>query len=387
MIYLDNAATTKMSSSAINAYSLACEECWGNVSSQHNFGKASNKLLDRAINIICNIINCKSNELIFTSGATEGNNMIINCIKHYVGRDDVVVTSKMEHDSILNPLSYTIIKGNIVYIKPNEYGIIDPDEVEKVIKLYNVKFVSIQMVNNEIGVIQQIKKIAKICHDNNVLFHTDATQALGHLYIDVKDLDVDFLTASAHKFNGPKGVGFIYIKDKEKNDTSKFLSYNDFSLTPLMYGGHQQNNRRAGTIDLPGIYSMAMALLDNNESINENSNTCAIMRNYIINKLKKYKTFQINGSLKLSDRMTNNLSFYIEDVDADIILNILNKYQIYASTGSACNLGYNEFSNTLLSMNKTKWVAKNSIRFTFDPKVNDMVQIKFVVDVLKSILK
>ena len=386
MIYLDNAATTKMSSSAINGYSLACEECWGNVSSQHDFGKASNKLLDRAIDIICNIINCKSNELIFTSGATEGNNMIINNTKYYVGREDVIITSKMEHDSILNPLNYTT-KGTIVYVKPNEYGIIDPDEVEKIIKLYNVKFVSIQMVNNEIGVIQQIKKIAKICHDNNVLFHTDATQALGHLYIDVKDLDVDFLTASAHKFNGPKGVGFIYIKDKEKNDASKFLSYNNFSLEPLIYGGHQQNNRRAGTINLPGIYSMAMALLDNNESINENSNTCAIMRNYIINKLKKYKTFQINGSLKLSDRMTNNLNFYIEDVDADIILNILNKYQIYASTGSACNLGYNEFSNTLLSMNKTKWVAKNSIRFTFDPKVNDIMQIKFVVDILKTILK
>ena len=204
---------------------------------------------------------------------------------------------------------------------------------------------------------------------------------------DVNDLDVDFLTASAHKFNGPKGVGFIYIKDKEKNDVSKFLSYNNFSLEPLLYGGHQQNNRRAGTINLPGIYSMAMALLDNNESINENSNTCAVMRNYIINKLKKYKTFQINGSLKLSDRMTNNLNFYIENVDADVILDTLNKYQIYASTGSACNLGYNEFSNTLLSMNKTKWVAKNSIRFTFDPKVNDIMQIKFVVDILKSILK
>lgn len=386
MIYLDNAATTKMSPSAINGYSLACEECWGNVSSQHNFGKASNKLLDRAIDIICNIINCKSNELIFTSGATEGNNMIINSIKYYIGREDVIITSKMEHDSVLNPLNYTT-KGTIVYVKPNEYGIIDPDEVEKVIKLYDVKFISIQMVNNEIGVIQQIKKIAKICHDNNVLFHTDATQALGHLYIDVKDLDVDFLTASAHKFNGPKGVGFVYIKDKEKNDVSKFLSYNNFSLEPLIYGGHQQNNRRAGTINLPGIYSMAMALLDNNESINENSNACAVMRNYIINKLKKYKTFQINGSLKLSDRMTNNLNFYIENVDADIILDTLNKYQIYASTGSACNLGYNEFSNTLLSMNKTKWVAKNSIRFTFDPKVNDIMQIKFVVDVLKSILK
>ena len=373
MIYLDNAATTKMSLSAFNAYELACKEFWGNVSSQHDFGKSSNKLLDYAINTICNIINCKSNELIFTSGATEGNNMIINSIDKYISINDSIITSKMEHDSIVNPLKN--IKGNVIFVKPNAFGIIDLTEIEKIIESNNVKLVTIQMVNNEIGSIQKIKQIAKMCHSNNILFHTDATQAVGHLDINVKDLDVDFLTASAHKFNGPKGIGFLYVKE------------NIDILKPFIIGGHQQNNKRAGTINLPGIYSMAIALLNNINLINDNNRLYFSFRECILNELIKYNNFHINGSLLLSDRILNNLNFYIDNIDAEYILNILNENQIYASTGSACNLGYNEFSNTLLAMNKSKWIAKNSIRFTFDSEVNDIVQIKFVTDILKSILE
>lgn len=374
MIYLDNAATTKMSLSAIHAYNLACKEFWGNVSSQHDFGKSSNNLLEYAITTICNIINCKSNELIFTSGATEGNNMVISNINNFlISRDDIIITSKMEHDSILNSLKY-MTKGKIIFVKPDEHGIINPVEIENIIKSNNVRFVTIQLVNNEIGVVQQIKKISKICHDNNILIHTDATQAIGHLHIDVKDLDVDFLTASAHKFNGPKGVGFLYVKE------------NNQDLKPLIYGGHQQNSKRAGTINLAGIYSMSIALFNNSNLIDENFKICLLFRDYIVNRLKKYSEFQINGSMLQSNRLSNNLNFYIKDIEAETILNELNKNQIYASTGSACNLGYNEFSNTLLAMNKTKWIAKNSIRLTFDPDVNDMQQIKFVTDVLESIL-
>lgn len=375
MIYLDNAATTKMSLCAINAYELASKEFWGNVSSQHDFGKSSNKLLNYAIDTICNIINCKSNELIFTSGATEGNNMVINNINNFIiSKDDVIITSQMEHNSILNSLKY-MAKGKVMFVKPDEYGIIDPNEIESIIKSYNVRFVTIQLVNNEIGVIQQIKKISEICHKYNVLIHTDATQAMGHLHIDVKDLGIDYLTASAHKFNGPKGVGFLYINE------------NVNLIKPLIYGGHQQNNIRAGTINLPGIYSMAIALANNNNSIDYNFKLCSTFREYIINRLRDYNTFQINGSILWSNRMTNNLNFYIRRVDVETILDEFSKNQIYASTGSACNLGYNEFSNTLLAMNKTKWIAKNSIRLTFDPEVNDMQQIKFVTDVLESIIK
>lgn len=373
MIYLDNAATTKMSLFALSAYEIASKEFWSNVSSLHDFGKSSNRLLNNAINIICNIINCKSNELIFTSGATEGNNMIINSINKYMSINDSVITSKMEHDSILNPLKN--IKGNVVFVKPNAFGIIDPNEIEKIIECNDVKLVTIQMVNNEVGCIQKIKQIAKICHSNNVLFHTDATQAIGHLDINVKDLDVDFLTASAHKFNGPKGIGFIYVKESMN------------ILEPFIVGGHQQNNIRAGTINLPGIYSMANALLNNINLIDSNTKLYFSFREYMLNELTKYNNFHVNGSLMLSDRIINNLNFYIDNVEAEYILDILNENQIYASTGSACNLGYNEFSNTLLAMNKSKWVAKNSIRFTFDSEVNDIMQIKFVTSILKSILK
>lgn len=373
MIYLDNAATTCVIPEVRGIYDRLSSFSWGNANSQHSFGKTSKNHLDEATIIISDIIHCDPNNLIFTSGATEGNNMIVNTLnKNYLDDNGFVITSKMEHDSIFNTLKYNC-KRTCLYVKPNKHGIIEPNDVDKLIKLGNVQFVSIQMVNNEIGIIQRIKEIATICHKYNILFHTDATQAMGHMNVDVKNLDVDFLTASGHKFNGPKGVGFIYAKDINR-------------LHPLINGGHQQNNKRAGTIDVPGIYSMAIALQINSKRIKENSIKCNEMRKYIVDKLKKHERFHINGSMNELERMTNNLNFYIDGIDSEYILDILDKHKIYASTGSACSLGYNEFSNTLLSMGKTKWIAKNSIRFTFDPSINSITDMPEVVNVLESII-
>lgn len=385
MIYLDNAATTKMCKDAIDAYINISNFCYGNMNSNHCFGYNAKHVFEKANEIISNIINCDSNEIIYTSGSTEGNNQIIKSIESYITnhnifkhQKNIIITSAMEHESILEPINQLKNHENIeiVYINPNETGLININKLKDCIN-DNVRFISIMMVNNIIGTIQPIKEIAKICNENGIIFHVDATQAMGHVDIDVKDLGMDFLTASAHKFNGPKGVGFIY---KKKN----FL--NDMIFKPIILGGHQQTNNRAGTVNVAGIYAMAMALNYNTNNLYINSIKCNEFRKSLLKTLYKFKGFHVNGLLDKKSRLTNNLNFYIDNVDGEIFLKCLDEYGIYASSGSACSYGYDDINSTLLSMGKSKSIAKNSIRFSLDPEVNDMEQINRVNHCLKEIL-
>lgn len=372
MVYLDNAATTKMSSQALNGYLTVSNDEWANPNSAHSFGLSSKEYLNDAIKIICNYINCEANELLFTSGATEGNNMIINNIDKIYKSDYSIVTSKMEHESILKPLEN--IQGDVLYLKPNKNGIIEPSKLNDLLNnSENVRLVTIQFVNNEIGTIQHIKPLANVCKKHNVLFHTDATQAIGQFKVDVKDLGVDFLSASAHKFNGPKGVGFLYVNGDIKN------------IQNLMFGGHQQSEKRPGTINVAGIYSMAKALENRMLQIDKINYRNELYSNKIENALSRFDSFHVNGDS--INRSKHILNFYIDDLESDFILNELNNLDIYASSGSACSLGYNDFSDTLLSIGYSKWVAQNSIRLSFDPLINSDSDIDSAIGALITIIK
>lgn len=372
MIYLDNAATTNMSIQALDGYLSVSNNEWANPNSAHSFGLTSKTYLDEAIKIICNYINCEFNELLFTSGATESNNMIINNINKLYRSNYSIVTSKMEHESILNPLEN--IQGNVIYLKPNKHGVIEPSKLEDLLNnSENIKLVTIQFVNNEIGTIQHIKSLANVCKKHDVLFHTDATQAIGQFEIDLKELGIDFLSASAHKFNGPKGVGFLYVNDNIKN------------IQNLMFGGHQQNGKRPGTINVAGIYSMAKALENRMQQIDIIKNCNELYSDKIENMLSRFNSFHING--KSVNRSKHILNFYIDDLDSDFILNELDNLDICASSGSACSLGYSDFSNTLLSIGCSKWIAQNSIRLSFDPLINSESDINFTISTLINIIK
>lgn len=372
MVYLDNAATTKMSSQALNGYLTVSNDEWANPNSTHSLGLSSKEYLNDAIKIICNYINCEANELLFTSGATEGNNMIINNIDKIYKSDYSIVTSKMEHESILKPLEN--IQGNTLYLKPNKNGIIEPSKLNDLLNnSENVRLVTIQFVNNEIGTIQHIKPLANVCKKHNVLFHTDATQAIGQFKVDVKELGVDFLSASAHKFNGPKGVGFLYVNGDIKN------------IQNLMFGGHQQSEKRPGTINVAGIYSMAKALENRMLQIDNINYRNEIYSNKIENALSRFDSFHINGNSV--NRSKHILNFYIDGLESDFILDELNNLNIYASSGSACSLRYNDFSDTLLSIGYSKWVAQNSVRLSFDPLTNSDSDIDSVIGALITIIK
>lgn len=367
-IYLDNSSTSKMTVKSVQVLKKASEIYWGNANSKHHFGKKCNDMLNSCTNIIAESIRVKSEEIIYTSGATEGNNMLINNIPDLSS----ILTIESEHDSIINTLKKQTDRFTVDYIKINKDGTVNIYDLEKKIKTVNCTHVIIQIINSETGIIQNIKEISRVCHENGVLLFTDATQAIGHIDIDAEKLNIDFMTCSAHKFNGPKGIGFVYVKSG--NDLRGFIT-----------GGHQQNGLRAGTIDIPSICAMTIALYESIINIKKNNTICLIYRKYILDRLKKYNNFHINGSLK--QRLSNNLNFYIDNIEGEYIFNELDKRGIYVSQGSTCSIGYNEFSKTLLSMGCSKWVAENSIRMCFDPNINKMEEIKYVTDVLEEIIK
>lgn len=336
MIYLDNAATTKMSDVALDALISVNRESFGNPSSIYQLGRKARDILNQSRSIIADCIGTEPDEIYFTSCGTESDNWAISqCKRQKVKK---IITSQIEHRAVLNPVRLYETEGITAnYLPVDENGIVSTSALRKSIDGTKV-LTSIMLQNNETGVVQPIKDISRIVHSDNKesLVHTDAVQALGHADIDVKELDIDMLSASAHKFNGPKGIGFMYVRKT-------------VDLSPFIYGGGQEFGFRSGTENVAEIYSMARALEDNCKNLEKHRAFIAKLEELLFRKLIEAGVrFQVNGDE--TKRATGVLNVSLQDVDGEGLLNMLDAHGICISTGSACNSRDKERSHVLKAM-------------------------------------
>jgi len=361
-IYLDNAATMPIKECALNAMNEVYRNNWYNPSGYYTGSNVAKQTLEACRNSIASMINAEAEEIIFTSGGTESDNFAL-------WGNRLPVISNIEHHAI-KKISYERL-----YLKCNEDGLIT-DKVFSDIKESLIPYctISVMMINNEIGTIQPIEEIAEYFHKYNAVVHTDAVQAVGHYQIDVKQLGVDMLSASAHKFGGPRGVGFIYIK-KDYKDIIK----------AMMVGGGQEFGKRPGTENLPGIAGMEAALRESVKNIDKNWIVIANLSSHMYERVKKeIDNVSLNGSLE--KRYPGNLNFCFHGVRGEQLLEMLNQNDIYASSGSACNTGSDEPSHVLKAIGLSDEDANASIRFTLSEN-NTKEEIDKVVDVLKQSVK
>ena len=353
MIYADHAATTKMSETAKLAMLSAIEENWYNPSSLYTPGQQASGVLMDARERISRCLGCLPKEIYFTSGGSEADNQAIlsaAAIGKRQGKMHIISTA-FEHHAVLHTLKKLEKEGfEITLLDVGESGIVDPNQLEKAIRP-DTALVTIMYANNEIGTIQPIGEIGAVCRQNGVLFHTDAVQAAGHLPINVKEDQIDMLSLSAHKFNGPKGIGVLYAK------TGVFL-------TNLIEGGEQERGKRAGTENLPAIVGMAAALEEACALQKERSIYVTKLRDQLIAGLKK-----ISGALLNGDeirRLPGNVNFCFPDTEAEGLLLLLDNKGICASSGSACTSGFLDPSHVLLAIGRDPQTARGSLRLTLD---------------------
>ena len=353
MIYADHAATTKISETAKLAMLSAMEKDWYNPSSLYTQGQqASGTLMDARVRI-ARCLGCLPKEIYFTSGGSEADNQAIlsaAAIGKRQGKMHIISTA-FEHHAVLHTLKKLEKEGfEITLLDVGEKGIVSPAQVEKAIRP-DTALVTVMYANNEIGTIQPIREIGAVCRQNGVLFHTDAVQAVGHLPINVEEDQVDMLSLSAHKFNGPKGIGVLYAK------TGVFL-------TNLIEGGGQERGKRAGTENLPAIVGMAAALEEACSLQKERSIYVTKLREQLINGLKKIPGALLNGDA--TNRLPGNVNFCFPDTEAEGLLLLLDNKGICASSGSACTSGFLDPSHVLLAIGRDKETARGSLRLTLD---------------------
>ena len=355
IVYLDNAATTKMSDKVIEEMTKSFSENYGNPSSVHSLGQRAKSAVERARHIIAQNLKVETTEIVFTSGGAEGNNLAIRgFLKANKDKGKHIITSKIEHSTILKTFEQLENEGyEVSYIGVDENGVVDIEELKKELR-EDTALVSIMFVNNETGVIQPIKEIGEVLAERNIFFHTDAVQAIGKLKILPKDLKINALTATAHKFYGPKGAGFVFIDKK-------------YSLEKEIWGGSQERNRRAGTENVHGILGLGVALEEVYENLEEMSEKEDKLQNYLENKLKTEikklgKKVWING--EKANRIKTTTNVYIEGADIQILLVALDLRGICISGGSACMSGSLENSHVLKAMGLTDEELKGSFRIS-----------------------
>lgn len=357
MIYADNAATTKLDEEAFEAMKPFLLESYGNASQPYSFSRKVKKALAEARQTIANCIDALPEEIFFTSGGTESDNWAIKGSFRY---DDsrAIITSQIEHHAILNACRAVENLGHpVIYLPVDKNGIISAETLNKYIS-NNTKLVSVMLANNEIGTIEPVSELASIAHKNGTLFHTDAVQAVGHIPIDVKDLGVDLLSASGHKFNAPKGVGFLYIKKG-----TPINAYAD--------GGSQEYGMRAGTENVAGIAAMAVALSNNYKNINKTVEHLRKLANVFIEKLRSNGVdFICNGS---DNHLPNIINISIKGVKGEMLLHRLDLKEIYISTGSACDSINTQISHVIEAISVPNDYAEGTIRISFgkDNTVSD----------------
>ena len=373
MIYADHAATTKMSETAKLAMLSAIEENWYNPSSLYTPGQqASGVLMDARVRI-SRCLGCLPKEIYFTSGGSEADNQAIlsaAAIGKRQGKMHIISTA-FEHHAVLHTLKKLEKEGfEITLLDVGEKGIVSPVQVEKAIRPDTI-LVTVMYANNEIGTIQPIREIGAICGKNGVLFHTDAVQAAGHLQINVEKDQIDMLSLSAHKFNGPKGIGVLYAK------TGVFL-------TNLIEGGGQERGKRAGTENLPAIVGMVAALEEACSLQKERSIYVTKLRDQLIDGLKKIPGALLNGDA--TNRLPGNVNFCFPDTEAEGLLLLLDNKGICASSGSACTSGFLDPSHVLLAIGRDKETARGSLRLTLDYE-NTKEEVEMIIKAVAETVK
>ena len=371
--YFDHSATTPVDKKVLEAMIPYFSVEYGNPSSLYNIGKSNKEIINISRMKIANILGAKVNEIYFTSGGSESDNMILKGIAFAnKTRGNHIITSKIEHPAILNTCKSLEKFGfKISYINTDSKGIVDLKELERAINR-NTILISIMFANNEIGTIEPIREIGKIAKKYGIYFHTDAVQAVGNVKIDVKEYNIDALSLSAHKFYGPKGIGVAYI-----DEAVSFMRIQD--------GGHQEKDKRAGTENVPGIVGMAEAIEIANNNMEKNNNHIKFLRDYYISEIKqKVPYIRINGDME--NRLPGNANICFSGVDGSKLLSELDKRGICASSGSACSAGLLNPSHVLLAIGVPNNLARSSLRITFG-KSNTLEDTKYLIDSIQEVVE
>ena len=373
LIYLDNAATTQVYPEVLDAMLPYFTEHYGNPSAIYSFAGESKKAVDEARANVAALINARTEDIYFTGGGSESDNWALKATAEaYESKGKHIITSRIEHHAILHTCAYLEQKGyEVTYLDVDEDGKISLEELEKAIRPDTI-LISIMSANNEIGTIQPIKEIGKIAHDHGVLFHTDAVQAFGHIPIDVEEMNIDMLSASGHKINGPKGIGVMYIRKGVK-------------IRSFIHGGAQERKRRAGTHNVPGIVGIGTAAKLAKENMEERSAKEIALRDHLIERvLKEIPYTRLNGHR--TDRLPNNANFCFRFIEGESMLILLDQAGICGSSGSACTSGSLDPSHVLLAIGLPHEIAHGSLRLTLSEK-NTMEEIDYTVDELKKIIE
>ena len=364
-VYADNAATTQMSDSVLKAMMPLLTDIYGNPSSLHSVGQIAKEHLEAARETVAECIGADPKEIYFTSGGSEADNQAIRSAAYIGARKGKkhIISSKFEHHAVLHTLDALKKEGfTVTLLDVYSNGIVKPEDVANAIT-DETCLVTIMTANNEIGTIQPIAEIGKICKEKGVLFHTDAAQAVGHIPVNVKDMNCDMLSVSAHKFHGPKGVGFLYARK-------------GILLTNIIYGGAQERNKRAGTENMASIVGMATAIKDATDHLQENAEKVTAMRNRLIDGLKGIERSRINGDLE--HHLPGTLNMCFEGIEGESLLLLLDAKGICASSGSACTSGSLDPSHVLLSIGVPVEIAHGSLRLSIS-EYNTMEQMDHIV--------
>lgn len=372
MIYLDNAATTKTAPEVVEAMLPYFSEQFGNPSSIYGLGSAAKSAIVKARSIIAESLGAKAEEIYFTAGGSEADNWALKAVAEgYAHKGRHIITSKIEHHAILHTCRYLEQKGfEVTYLDVDGDGMVEPALVEAAIRPDTI-LISIMFANNEIGTIQPIKEIGSIARIHGVLFHTDAVQAYGQLPISVEELSIDLLSASGHKLNGPKGIGFLYIR-------------NGLKLRSLIHGGAQERSRRGGTENVPAIVGFGAAVKRAMDNMEQKTETERTLRDYLIQRIAEEIPYcRLNGHRE--KRLPNNVNFSFSFIEGESLLIMLDMRGICASSGSACTSGSLDPSHVLLAIGLKHEEAHGSLRLTLSEE-NTKEELDCVVQAVKEIV-
>ncbi len=373
LIYLDNAATTKVNPKVLEAMLPYFSEKFGNPSAIYGFGAECKQAITTARDIIAEMLGANSNEIYFTGGGSESDNWALKAAAEAYGQKGKhIITTKIEHHAILHTCEYLESRGfDVTYLDVDENGLINLEQLQSAVRPDTI-LISVMFANNEIGTVEPIAEIGKLAKEKGILFHTDAVQAFGHVPINVDEMGIDMLSASGHKFNGPKGTGFLYIRKGVK-------------IRSFIHGGAQERKRRAGTENVPGIVGMGEAARISAETMEDRSREESALRDYLIGRvLKEIPYTRLNGHR--TKRLPNNVNFSFQFVEGESMLIMLDMAGICASSGSACTSGSLDPSHVLLAIGLPHEIAHGSLRLTLGDDTTKE-QIDYVIDKLKEIVE
>ncbi|MEG2353211.1 MAG: cysteine desulfurase NifS [Clostridium sp.] len=371
-IYMDHAATTYTKPEVLEEMIPYFTKYYGNPSSIYSLSRETKKALDMSRDRVAKVINAESNEIYFTGGGSEADNWAIKGIAYaYKNKGNHIITTEIEHHAVLHACEYLEKNGfEVTYLPVDKYGFVSVEDFKNAIRDTTI-LATIMFANNEIGTIEPVKEIGAICREHKIIFHTDAVQAVGHIPVDVKELNIDALSMAAHKFYGPKGVGALYLKKGIK-------------IHNLVHGGGQERARRAGTENVPGIVGLGKALEMAVENMEEHNNKMVILREKLINELLKVPHTRLNGPRE--NRLPGNANICFEFIEGESILLLLDANGIAASSGSACTSGSLEPSHVLLALGLPHEIAHGSLRLSIGDETTEE-EVNHVLEVVPQIIQ